>query len=177
MEIRVDSILSGEPISLAEAKLHVRADGTEEDALITALITAARQRCEGELKRALLQQQRTALMDAFPDQIELGPNVTGITSITYRDSSGATQPLASSAYRLAEERRLVPTGAWPAGDTVKVRFTCGAYTDTTVPQALRSWMLLHIGAMYMQREAIASGQLYEPPARFVDGLLDPWRDY
>lgn len=177
MHLRVDAILSGEPITPAEAKLHLRVDGTAEDALITALISAARQRCEGELKRALIPQRRILLTDAFPCEIDLGPNVTGITSITYRDANGATQPLASSAYRLAEERTLVPVTAWPVGDTVRVTFTCGAYTDTTVPAALKSWMLLQIGAMYAQREAVAGGQLYEPPGRFVDGLLDPYRSY
>lgn len=177
MEIKVDAVLSGEPITVAEAKLHLRVDGTAEDTLITALISAARQRCEGALARALIPQRRIALTDSFPDQVELGPNVTGITSVTYRDTSGVTQTLASTAYRLVEERRLVPVEPWPCGDTVKITFTCGAFTDTTVPAALRSWMLLQIGAMYAQREAVAAGQLYEPPGRFVDGLLDPWRNY
>lgn len=181
MELRVDAILSDEPITLAEAKLHLRVEGTAEDTLITGLISAARQRCEGECKRALIPQRRIALLDAFPCEVGLGPNVTGITSVTYRDAGGAVQTLASTAYRLVDERTLVPVSAWPAGDTVRVTFTCGAYAgtsaDSSVPAALKSWMLLQLGAMYAQREAVSAGQLYEPPGRFVDGLLDPYRSY
>jgi len=177
MEIRVDAILSGEPIASTEAKLHLRVDGSTEDTLITGLIAAARQRCEGECKRALIPQRRILLADVLPAEVDLGQNVTGITSITYRDTAGQTQTLSSSAYRLVEERYLVPVTAWPEGNTVRVTFTCGAYTDTTVPAALKAWMLLHIGAMYAQREAVSSGQTYVPPGRFVDGLLDPYRSY
>ena len=38
-----------EPISLQEAKRHLRADGHDEDALIESLISAARSYCEDEM--------------------------------------------------------------------------------------------------------------------------------
>ena len=41
------TLLSGpaeEPVSLAEARAHLKLDATEEDALLTALLTAARRR-------------------------------------------------------------------------------------------------------------------------------------
>lgn len=175
MEIRVTVEPAAEAISAAQVKAHLRVFGTDEDALIDAWITAARQRCEGELLRPLLPQTRVALMDTFPCFIPLGPNVTTVASVTYRDTEGQAQTLPPEAYRLVDDERLVPTGSWPAGDTVRVTFQCGAFTAATVPQALRAWMLLQIGAMHEQREAVSNGQTFEPPGRFVDGLLDPWR--
>jgi len=180
MEIRVDTILSAEPITLVEAKLHLRVDGAAEDDLITAFITAARQNCEGACKRALIPQRRAAIMDCFPEEIGLGQNVIAVESVTYRDAAGATQTLAESAYRLVDERTLVPVSTWPAGDTVRIKFRCGAFdpaVEGSFPRALKSWMLLQLGALYAQREAVSAGQLFEPPGRFVDSLLDPYRSY
>jgi uncharacterized phiE125 gp8 family phage protein len=45
-----------EPVSLAEAKAFCRIDGTDEDALVSALITAARLHVESITGRALLTQ-------------------------------------------------------------------------------------------------------------------------
>ncbi|WP_096232267.1 head-tail connector protein [Thermoanaerobacterium sp. RBIITD] len=45
-----------EPVSLEEAKLHLRVDGTEEDALISALISTAREFCESFTGRSLALQ-------------------------------------------------------------------------------------------------------------------------
>ena len=59
---------SAEPLSLAEAKLHLRvgADITEDDGLIAALIVTARQQAEHRTGRALVSQQWRYAIDAFP---------------------------------------------------------------------------------------------------------------
>lgn len=55
-----------EPVSLATAKNFLRVDFTEDDALITALITAAREWAEGYTHRAFFSQTWTRSLDNFP---------------------------------------------------------------------------------------------------------------
>lgn len=55
-----------EPVTLAEAKLHLRVDIADDDAMITSLIKAAREFCETELRQALITQQWRLLLDSFP---------------------------------------------------------------------------------------------------------------
>ena len=79
-----------EPMTLAEAKLHLRVDGTDEDDLITALIVAARRRAEHLLTRALITQTWELTLDEFPAaDIQLPkPGVLSIVSVKYLDSAG-----------------------------------------------------------------------------------------
>ena len=53
-----------EPITLAQAKEHLRVDTTDDDDLITSLISAARQQVEAYTRRALLQQTWRLSFDA-----------------------------------------------------------------------------------------------------------------
>ena len=55
-----------EPISLAEAKQHLRFESTVEDALISALIVAARKHCETATRRAFVTQTLRLTRDTFP---------------------------------------------------------------------------------------------------------------
>lgn len=55
-----------EPVSLAEAKAHLRVDSEAEDDLIMGLIQAAREWVEVYLDRTLITTQWTMKMDSFP---------------------------------------------------------------------------------------------------------------
>jgi uncharacterized phiE125 gp8 family phage protein len=57
---------SVEPVSLAEAKAHLRVDIADDDALIAALIVTARQCAETITRRALVTQQWLLATDRFP---------------------------------------------------------------------------------------------------------------
>jgi hypothetical protein len=57
---------SVEPITLAQAKQHMRVDFTEDDAYITALITASRQYVEKATNRAIFNRKMRMTLDYFP---------------------------------------------------------------------------------------------------------------
>ncbi len=98
---------ASEPISLAEAKSHLRVDITDDDALITTLITAARLRCESELDRSFVNTSWNYTLERFPfvttDRAASYwvPNVIAIpkcplasvTSVSYTAVDGTTATL------------------------------------------------------------------------------------
>ena len=51
---------------MVDAKLHLRVDFPDDDALISPLITAARSVCETRLRQALITQTVALYMDMFP---------------------------------------------------------------------------------------------------------------
>ncbi|MGB9845891.1 MAG: head-tail connector protein [Desulfotomaculales bacterium] len=75
-----------EPVSLAEAKQHLRVDITDDDNLITALITAAREYCEGFQNRAYITQTWQLWLDAWPEGSEIRiprPPLQSVSDIKY----------------------------------------------------------------------------------------------
>jgi len=56
-----------EPLTLDEVKTFLRVDLTTDDALITALITAARMFCEANTGRSLITRSYSLFMDRWPE--------------------------------------------------------------------------------------------------------------
>ncbi len=125
-----------EPLSLAEAKLHLRVDLPDDDALISALITSVRQYAETITRRAFIQQTWAYVIDSFP-----GPTLTGVpwgktftlpahaieieksrvqqvTAVNYLDMSGNPQVMPAADYAVdysSEPCRITPVFGriWP----------------------------------------------------------------
>lgn len=177
-----------EPVSLAEAKAHCRvdADVTDDDVLITALIVAARRRAEQITARALVTQRWRLSLNRFPaDSLDLPlPPLVSVQSITYLDQAGARQPFDASDFDVITDElvgRVVPAWgkSWPAcrvvAGSVLIEFTAGYGAATAVPQDIKHWVLLTVGTLYAQREALVTGTIVaEIPRAFCDGLLDPY---
>ena len=68
MDYRIISVLSAnEPITLAEAKNYIRITNTQDDTLITSMITQGRQMAEAYLSKDVLSKQREVYIP-FADQ-------------------------------------------------------------------------------------------------------------
>ena len=175
-----------EPVTLAEAKLHLRVDAADDDTLIAALIVAARNQAESRTGRALVTQQWRLDLDRFPvDTIDLPmPPLQSVESITYLDHDGVRQTLAASEYTVISNETpgvVLPAygKSWPscrvAPGSVQISFTAGyGGAAVAVPQAIKQWMLLQVGHGFANRESVNVGNIVnEMP--YVDALLDPYR--
>lgn len=176
-------------IDLAEAKLHLRVTSTAEDTLITALIESATQDCEHLTQRAILAQDWRLTLDQWPSLTGAGcvvqlprGRVSTVKTITYVDAATGTNiTLPGTEWMLDNSSdyigRLVPAygKTWPATRlqiaSVAITFTAGWSSAAQVPQLIRSWLLLRIGALYENREAWTLGKAIEHNPH-IDRLLD-----
>lgn len=186
MPLRRTAAPATEPVTLAEAKLHLRVDHSADDALIGVLIAAAREQAEHRTGRSLIDQQWTLTLDAFPDAIRLRMGrVTAISEVRYVDPAGATQVLAPASYTLDNAADyanwLFPAAGytWPATidqpNAVTVVYRAGEASAANVPVSVKQWILLLVGQWYAHREAGAEKAITEQPRAFTDGLLDALR--
>jgi len=176
-----------EPVDLARAKLHLRVDHADEDALITDLIVAARTECENRLQRTLITTGWTWPLDAFPAGggmlVPPMPPLITLGVIQYVDTDGVAQTLSGSGLLhidpISEPGRIAPvSGSWPATadriNAVTITYTAGyGPAAADVPAPIRQWLLLAIGDMYANRER--SAEHPKVPQGFADSLLDPYR--
>ncbi len=180
-----------EPVSLAEAKVHLRVDDDDSNDLIVALIAAARQHVESFTRRQLITQTWDYQLDAFPAEaivVPLAP-VSAVSSISYLDSTGATQTWSSSNYRTD-----IPAGPWAQRpriepgygisypttygvlNAVTVRCVTGyGSTASTVPAAIRAAMKILIGHWFEHREPVVTGTIVAQMPMSVDALLWPFK--
>lgn len=188
---------AAEPVTLLEAKAHLRVDFDDDDPLITGLIKVARQWAETFSRRGFITQQWKLLLDWFPTAdsglIRLPlPPAQSITSVQYVDTNGATQTVAAADYTLdkaSEPARLVPAfgKSWPSvravPNAVTVTFKAGYGTPgsspddsvSKVPEAIKTALKLLVAHWYEHREAVSEEQPLTPVPMALESLLWPYR--
>lgn len=186
MGLRLLTAPAEEPVTLAEAKAHLRVSVSDDDDYIGALITAARQHIDGKdgiLGRAICTQTWELILDRFPDDLRIPlPPLQSVQSITYVDEGGVEQTLPPDQYTVDNVNEpgwvVVGPNGWPdTGDyinAVRVRFVAGY---DPVPHAVKVAMLLLIGHWYENREAVNIGNITSSLPFTVDALLSPYRVY
>lgn len=169
---------TAEPVSLAEAKAHLRVDSSDENSLISALIASARQWVEAYTNRSLGLQTLELQLPCFASVIELPrPPLRTLVSVKYLDSSNVEQTLSvGSYYRTVEhsdgqpgflellENVTLPT-TYSSRVAVKVRYQAGYDTSGSpgdiVPEAIKQAMLILIAEMYEYREITVTGSIVQ----------------
>ena len=101
---------ASEPVSLADAKEHLRIASaqTDYDSLVSGLIVAARRYYEARTHRALIRRTLTFTTEFFPSSLDLlclpWSPLYSITSVKYYDLNGTQQTWASANYTVITNR-------------------------------------------------------------------------
>ncbi|APW60478.1 head-tail connector protein [Paludisphaera borealis] len=191
MKIAIVTPPAIEPVTLAEAKLHARIYGdlTDDDALVTSLIVAAREKLEAMTSRSFISRTLTATFDGFPScasgVLRLPyPPLQSVASITYADESGAAQTLDPSVYTVSDGTpglvMLANGKSWPAAAkqiaSVKVQFVAGyGATADDVPEVAKLIIRILVASWFDRREATISGTIIADVPWTVAALADALR--
>ena len=173
-----------EPVSLADARAHLRVDTKADDALVSAAITAARAYAEDYTHRKLITQTVEIRADGFPAAFRLpvAPVIT-ITSIKYIDTTGTLITLAADQYKLVQSTTpplIVPAYSvtWPTTraemDAIGIILSVGygAVSDDVPPTIIEAIKLL-LGHFYTNRVDEVTGTIVSKLTLNADKLLLP----
>jgi len=181
MAITVKTHAASEPVTVEEAKTWCRQRMNDEDALFPMLIATARSKVEAYLRRPLISRELTERRTGLGRFMVLpvAPVIT-VDQVRYIDTSGASQVLASDQYRVLTHEALPviypATGiSWPSvlpePDTVEIDMTAGYGDASDLPPEFRAAVLLLVGYLYENREAMQDDVMSLPS--MVAELLNP----
>jgi len=189
-----------EPVTLAEAKAHLRVDTADDDTYITGLVRAAREWVEQYLDRTLVHTQWVMRFDKFPPDgtldIELprppmvasGTATAVALTFTYENGDTATYSTASFRVDRASTPGAVKTNygqTWPPhrqdDNAISVTWWAGyGASGNDVPAAIRHAILMLCSHWYETRGAtVATGAVPQDVPFGVMSLLDSvrWGSY
>lgn len=179
-----------EPITVADAKEHLRIIEDDDDGYISALIQAARELIEAETKRSLITQTVKQYRNSFPcaSEILLERGPVQSTAVTYVDTNGATQTLSTDVYALKNEGMppklsLKDDQSWPtdldeSGNAVCITSVCGyGATAASVPMRLRLAIKLLVSWWYSNRMPVNIGASISELPHSFEALVGPLRVY
>jgi len=172
------------PVTLDTAKDHLAVMFDDDNALITAYISAATQSVERYTERAMITRTLEAGYYCFPTFFELPlPPLVSVVQITYTDSDGNLAVLDPTSYSVdlySNRALVVPVGEWPSVDpapgSVLVEYVCG-YGDkpADLPGDLVAAVLLLVGHFYSNREQDVTGVSVAELKYGVKDILAPYR--
>jgi uncharacterized phiE125 gp8 family phage protein len=189
--LEITSQPAAEPITVSEAKAHLRVDHTTDDTYIESLITASRVWAERYQARAYINQTWKMYLDAFPVQgyipIPIAP-LSSVTSITYVDINGDTQTLDAARYQVDSKVQpsrvyLAPGVSWPSTrfeqkNAVTITFVAGyGATSASVPASMKHAIKMLVSDMYQNRESEVVGKSVATLQTAAKALLDQNRLY
>lgn len=189
--VEVTSPATTVPVSIEDAKDHLRVASTAEDIYIEGLVRAATKEAERFTRRKLLRQTVRHTRDDFPagDTWTLPRAPVAESSnlvVTYRPSSGGSLTFDSTSY-IVDDRSLIGRVvlkegvSWPSEDLqdangADIEFTAGYGTrPEDVPADLRHALKLMIASNYEHREDVVVGSQVIQTPRAAESLMWGYR--
>jgi len=164
MSLRLITPPTTEPVSVETAKLFLRVDDTSDDALITSLIKAAREKGEELSRRAFITQTWEVTMDEWPHELEielLRPPLQSVTSVKYIDIDDVEHTVDFSTYYAVTKSepgelvfKTLQSSSLRREGAVTVRFVAGyGSAASDVPERIKSAIMSLVAHWYENRES------------------------
>jgi len=153
-------------VTLAEAKLHLRVDGTDEDALIGLYINAAEQAAIEALDRGVYADG-TALQTAMT----AAPAALTAATVAKEAAVAAAEAITDSTEKVA---------ALQVAETAYMRALVAyrqAFDGIVVNDQIKAAVLLTVGHLYANREDVVVGASVAALPNGADYLLQPFKVY
>jgi uncharacterized phiE125 gp8 family phage protein len=190
MKLNLTSAPTVEPVTLEEAKAHLKVDSADDNALISAMITTARTFAEQYTRRAFITQTLELVLDAPPsgDLKIPRPPVQSVTKIETIDEAGVKSEVSALTYMVElgtsspGRIRLVSGCTWPvhrefASFIVTFQAGYGA-AAIAVPQPIRTAILQLVSELYENRgagELLLGTQPTTNAQQMITVLLGPYK--
>lgn len=177
------------PVSLNEAKAHLRVDHDDDDALIEAYLAAAVDHLDGWtgiLGRCLVEQEWRQDFEVFARclPLPLGP-VISITAVSHTDDAGEAVTVEVDDYALKVDAggraRVELAGGVSISGSVSVTYksgyrnTAGDEATSTVPPAIKTAIMLMVSNWYQNSSAVNVGNIVNEMPFGVAALIGPYR--
>lgn len=154
-----------EPVTIDEAKLHLRVDGNDDDPLIQSLITVAREYCETFTGRAFITREVLYTLSRWPSGKHIylpRPPVVEVDGFTWYDADNNPNLLVEGDdYVVDGDVIALPVGrGWPSGvlyplNPIQVEYRAGyGSTGASVPEYIKAAIKLLVNSWYENREAV-----------------------
>jgi len=156
------------PISLEDAKAHLRVSHTEEDAVIWDMLRAATEIVEREAWVQLNEKGITIYMDVWENvRLESFSPIQAVNSIKYYDANNTLQTLAASSYDvdLLSDPMKIDIDSTPVlydkFNTVEIALTVGYTEDCKIPAGLANCVKMVLGDLYENRQNVSPTATHE----------------
>tara|TARA_R100001163_G_scaffold26841_1_gene21832 strand:+ start:550 stop:1128 length:579 start_codon:yes stop_codon:yes gene_type:complete len=174
------------PISLTEAKSHLKVDTSADDTYITSIIKAATQLSEEYTNRFFINTTVKQFASSFKEiETLFKSKVSAVNHVKYYDSDNTLQTLAPSVYNKQLEYepaqiQLAYNKSYPKitkrNDAVEVEYTVGyGGSASDVPEIIKQAILLTIGNFYENRNSVIIGRIATELPQNVKWLLDTYK--
>ena len=174
------------PVSLTEAKSHLKVDTTADDTYITSIIKAATQLSEEYTNRFFIDTIIDQTCSDFAQlQTLFKSKVSAVAHVKYYDSDNSLQTLSATIYDTQlqyepSQIQLADDKSFPEitkrNDAVVARYTVGyGSAASDVPEIIKQAILLTIGNFYQNRNSVVIGRIATKLPMNVKWLLDTYK--
>lgn len=167
---------ASEPVSVAEARAHLRIDHEDDDQWIASAISASRAHIERIQNRACMRQTWRLYAPSFDALFSDGAVALPVNpvldaadvGIEYIDTAGATVPFDSGGLILVRGRvarvALAPDAVAPSdiadrGDAVMLTWVAGHADAADVPPETRLAIMEHVAQNWHNRDGLSRGNV------------------